>query len=96
MSVPAMAWYVMARPPMVTLPLVVTDSGLKGSNRRPSAFSASVSALGSGDFGASGVAPSAVPAASAASVMSTVSGDPQFDRLMSRSLELAETEVAQV
>jgi hypothetical protein len=37
-----------------------------------------------------------VQAASMASVTSSVTDDPQFDRLMSRSLELAAMEVAQV
>ena len=55
----------MARPPIVTLALVVTASTLKGSNLWLSGFSDSLSGFLSCDYGASGVAATAAHDASA-------------------------------
>src|SRR5580692_10289874 len=46
----------MARPSTVTVPLLVTASGLKGSNLWPSGFSESLSAFLSGGFEGAGAA----------------------------------------
>jgi hypothetical protein len=63
---------------MVTVPLLVTDSGLKGSNFPPSAFSASLS-----DFlSAPGVPGAAITIAGKVSASTKLMQAPNFNRLM--------------
>src|SRR5580658_5602482 len=90
MNVPAIAWSAIARPPIVTLPLLATDSALKGSNLRACGWSVCDCCL-SGGCGASGVAATVPPASTA---LITDSHVLMYARLMKILLDLQADRVA--